>query len=141
LGVDGPLPGHRVAGVNDHVRDVARVADAREQRDVPFAAALEDQDPLLIRLDAERLEHEWKRELLRAPLDEQRGPREEQLGAVAVELRQHAERLRFGERLRLEQRRADLRMVSYERELLDAIDTEEHGSVRRVTGLGPAVRE
>src|SRR5206468_221021 len=58
LRLDGRHAARRVAVVDYHVRDAARVRDAREQRHVPLAAALEHEDPLLVRVDAERLEDE-----------------------------------------------------------------------------------
>ena len=137
----GPVPRLRVAVVHDDVRDLARVADAREERHVPLAAALEHDDPLLVGLDAERLEEEREGELLRAALDEERGAREEELGAVAVELRQRAERLRLRERLRLVHRRPEIVRVADERELLEPVDAEEHRRVRRVEDLVAALRE
>src|SRR5207248_11350391 len=112
--------------VDDAVLDAPRVADARKERHVALAAALEDDDPLLVGLDVERLEHEWKRQLLRATLDEQGGAREEELGAIAVELGERAERLRLRQRVGLEQRRADVGGMSDERQLLEAVDAEEH---------------
>ena len=141
LRVDGPLPFRRVAVVHDHIWNVAGVADAREERHVPLAAAFEDEDAFLVRLDAERVEHERERELLGAALDEQHCTCEEELRAVAVELREHAERLRLGERLRLEERRAVVIRVSHEREVFDAVDAEEDRSVGRVEDLVAAMRE
>src|SRR6266498_2960626 len=84
--LDGSPSLRRVAVVHDDVRDPACVADAREERDVALATTLEHEYPLLVGLDAERVEDERERQLLGPPLHEQRGAREEQLGAVGVEL-------------------------------------------------------
>ena len=87
LGVARRLAARRVAVVHDDVRDLARVADLGEQRDVPFAGAVDDRDRLPVGVVAERAEHERERELLRSPLDEHHRAREEDLGALGVELR------------------------------------------------------
>ena len=127
--------------MDDDVRHVAGVADAREQRNVPLTAALEDENPFLVRLDPERVEHERKRHLLGAPFDEEDGPREEELCAVAVELGKHAERLRLLQRLRLEERRPLVSPVPHDRKVLDPVDAEEHGRMRRVENLVAALPE
>src|SRR5213078_589383 len=90
LRLHGPHAARGVAVVDDDVRDAAGVRDAREERHVPLATALE---------------HERERQLLGASLDEHRAAREEELGAVAVELRERAERLGLGQRLWLEEGR------------------------------------
>ena len=113
------------------------LADAREERHVALAAALEHEDPLLVGVDAERVEDERERQLLGAALDEHGAAREEELGAVAVELRERAEALGLGQRLGLEERRAAGRRVADERELLEPVDAEEDRRVRRVEDLVP----
>ena len=80
-------------------------------------------------------------ELLGAPLDEHGAAREEELGAVAVELRERTERLGLRERLRLEERRPAGGRVTDERELLELVDAEEHRRVRRVEDLVARLRE
>ena len=80
-------------------------------------------------------------ELLGAPLDEHGAAREEQLGAIAVELRERAEPLRLRERLGLEERRPAGRRVADERELLELVDAEEDRRVRRVEDLVARLRE
>src|SRR5581483_8524253 len=141
LRLDRSLPLLGVAVVDDDVRDAARVADPREERDVALPSALEHHDPLLVGLDPERLEHEREGELLGASFDEQCRPCEEELGAVAVELREHAERFRLLERLRLEERRPLRCVMADERELLHPVDAEEDGRVRRVEDLVAALPE
>jgi hypothetical protein len=131
----GRTPRGRVAVVDDDVRDAARVGDAREERHVALPAALEHEDPLLVGVDAERVEDERERELLRSPLDEDRAAREEELGAVAVELGERAERLGLRERLGLEERRPARRRVADERELLELVDAEKDRRVGRVEDL------
>ena len=111
--------------MHDNIRNPARVADAREERDVALAAALQHDDALLVGLHAERLEDEREDELLGAAFDEQRGSREEELGAVAVELGQDPECLGLCERRRLKQRGPSLRVVTYESELLHPVDAQE----------------
>ena len=81
--------------MHDDVRHVARVADAREERHVALAAALEHDDALLVRFDVKGFEDERERQLLGSPFDEQGRAREEELRAVAVELRERAEGLRL----------------------------------------------
>src|SRR6185369_12569513 len=103
--------------------------------------AFEDEDSLLVRLDAERVEDERERELLRAALHEQHRPCEKELGAVVVELRDDAKRLRLVERLRLEERRAASLRVADDREILDPVDAEKHRCMRRVEDLVAALRE
>ena len=66
-----------------------------------------------------------KRHLLRPPFDEQRRACEEKLGAIAVELGEHAERLRLRERLGLEERRPAVAPVKEKREVIDPIDAEK----------------
>src|SRR5205085_6291351 len=127
LRLDRTLSLRRVAVVDHDVWDAARVADAREERNVPFPAALENDDPLLVGVDPERLEHKRERQLFRAPFDEQGSPREEELGAIAVELREHPKRFRLGERLGLEERGPMLRMMSHQGELLHPVDAQEDG--------------
>src|SRR5262249_5824348 len=90
---------------------------------------------------AERVEHEGKRQLLGAALDEHRAAREEQLGAVTVELRERAKRLGFRQGLGLEERRAARRRVTDERELLELVDAEEDGRMRGVQELVARLRE
>ena len=92
-------------------------------------------------VDAERVEEEREDELLGPALDEHAHAREEELGAVAVELRERAEALRLGERLRLEERRPARRRVTDERELLELVDAEEDRRVGRVEDLVPLLRE
>src|SRR5262249_53559806 len=103
LGLDRADPPRRVAVVDDHVRDAAGVGDPREERHVPLASALEYENALLVGIDAERVEDERERELLGPSLDEDGAPREEQLSAVAVDLRQSPERPGLRERLRLKE--------------------------------------
>src|SRR5262249_8022853 len=99
LRFDGALAARCVTVVDDDIGDAACVADAREERHVALAAALQHEDPLLVGVDAERVEDEWEGELLGPALDENRAPCEEELRAVAVELGERAEGLRLGERL------------------------------------------
>jgi hypothetical protein len=127
--------------VNDDVRDRARAAEAREERDVALPTALENENPLLVRLDPERVEDERERQLLGAAFDEQHRPREEDLGAVGVELGEHAERLGLLERVGLEERRALVARMPDERQILDAIDAQEDRRVRRVEDLVAALGE
>lgn len=121
--------------MDDDVRDAAGVGDAREQRHVALAAALEHKDPLLVGVDAERVEDERERELLRATLDEHRATREEELGPVAVELRQRSEPLGFRQWLGLEERGPAGAGVPDERELLELVHAEKDRRVRRVEDL------
>src|SRR4051794_32692553 len=93
LGLGRLRAARRVAVVHHDVRDVAGVADLREERDVPFAGAVDDRDRLLVDVEAERAEHERERELLGAALDEQRRAGEEDLRSLRVELGEHAKRL------------------------------------------------
>src|SRR4029079_6020534 len=92
-------------------------------------------------VDAERLEHERERELLGASLHEHGAAREEELGAVAVELRERPERLGLRERLGLAERRPARRRGANERELLELVDAEEDRRVRRVEDLVALLRE
>jgi hypothetical protein len=117
------------------VRDAARVGDAREERHVALAAALEHEDSLLVGVYAERVEDERERELLRPSLDEDRTAGEEELRAIAVELGERAEGLGLRERLRLEERRSARRRVADERELLELVDAEKDRRVGRVEDL------
>ena len=121
--------------VHHHVRDLTRVADLGEERDVPFAGAVDNRDRLPIGVVAERAEHERERELLRAPLDEHHCAREEDLGALGVELRGQSECLLFREGVGLQQRRAGAVVVAHEHELLEPVDPEEDGRVGRVEHL------
>ncbi len=82
-----------------------------------------------------------ERELLRSPLDEDRAAGEEELGAVAVELGERAERLGLRERLGLKERRPTRRRVADERELLELVDAEKDRRVRRVEDLIPRLGE
>ena len=141
LGLDGPHAARRIAVVDDDVRDAAGVGDAREERHVALAAALEHEDPLLVRVDAERVEDERERELLGATLDEHGAARQEELGAVAVELRQRAEPLGLGQRLGLEERGPAVGGVPDERELLELVDAEKDRRVGRVEDLVARLRE
>src|SRR5581483_2760513 len=147
LAVDDPLRLERalafrcVPVVDDDVRNLAGVADADEERDVALAAALEHEDPLLVDVDAERLEDEREDQLLRPSLDEHRTAGEEQLRAVAVELGEDAEGLGLGERFRLEELRTAVPAVPDERQLLEPVDAEEDGGVRRVEDLVALLRE
>src|SRR5262249_18155816 len=135
LRLDRPHAARRVAVVDDDVRDAAGVRDAREERHVALPAALEHEDPLLVQIDAERVEDEREDELLGPTLDEHGAAREEELGTVAVELRERAERLGLRERLGLEERRPARRGVADERELLELSHAEEDGRVGRVEDL------
>ena len=122
------------------VRDRADVADLREQRDVALARAVDHRDRLLVGVEAERLEDEREHELLGAPFDEQHGAREEDLGALGVELADEPERSLLRERLRLRERRAGALVVPDEHELLEPVDAEEDRGVRRVEDLVASAR-
>ena len=135
LGVGRLLAARRVAVVDDDVRDLARVAHLGEERDVPLAGAVDDRDRLLVGVVAERAEHERERELLGAPLDEHHRAREEDLGALGVELREQAKRLLARELVGLQQRRAGAVVVAHEHELLEPVDAEEDRRVGRVQHL------
>jgi hypothetical protein len=88
-----------------------------------------------IGIDAERVEDERKRELLGATLDEHRAARQEELGAVAAELRERPEPLGLRQRLGLEERGPARRGVTDQRKLLELVDAEEDRRVRRVEDL------
>ena len=138
----GRVAARRVAVVDDDVRDAARVADAREERHVALAAALEHEDPFLVRLDAERLEDERERQLLGAPLDEQRAQRARKSSARSLsnsESARNASASASGSGWKSVV--PPVGRVADERELLEPVDAEEDRRVRRVEDLVPALRE
>ena len=77
----------------------------------------------------------------RATLDEHRAARQEELGAVAVELRQCPEPLGLRQWLGLEERGPSGRGVPDERELLELVHAEKDRRVRRVEDLVARLRE
>ena len=141
LRLDGPAALRRVAVVHDDVRDAAVVADAREERHVALAAALEHEHALLVGLDAERVEDEREVSFSVRPSTRSAARARKELRAVAVELRERPEALGLGERLRLEERRPAVGGVAHERELLHPVDAQEDRCVGRVEDLVAALRE
>ena len=121
--------------MHDHERDPTGPADAREDRDVRLAAALDDGDLRPVGIVAEGGEDRRQDELFRPALDEDRRAREEELAPLGVELAHDPEGLVGVERLRLDDVRASPGRVADEDELLQPRDVEEGGRVRRVDDL------
>ena len=126
-----------VAVVDDDEGDAAGLADAGEDRDVRLPAALDDRDLGPVGVVAERGEDGREDELLRAALDEDRRAGEEELAPLRVELAHDPERLVRLERLRPDDVRAALGIVSDEHELLETGDVQEGRRVRGVEHLVP----
>jgi hypothetical protein len=72
--------------MHDEVGNPNRTADTGEQGDVRLAPALDDRDRFTVGVVPQSAEDEREDELLRSPLDEERGPGEEELAALGVEL-------------------------------------------------------
>ena len=141
LGRDRLLARRGVAVVDDDERDPARLADPGEHRDVGLPAALDDGDLRAVGVVAERREDGREHELLRPPLDEDRGAGEEELAPLGVELAHHPKRLVRVERLRLHDMGAAAGAVADEDELLQPRDVQEGRGVRRVEHLVPGAGE
>jgi len=71
----------------------------------------------------------------RSCLDEEHGARQEDFGAIGVELREHPEGLLLRQRLRLQQPCACSLVVANEHEVGQRVDAEEGRSVGRVEHL------
>ena len=128
--------------MDDDVRDVARVGDAREERHVALAAALEHEDPLLVGVDAERVEERAGTSSFSVRPSTRTAQRARKSSARSLSNSESARNaLRLRERLGLVERRAAGRRVADERELLELVDAEEDRRVRRVEDLVPLLRE
>ena len=79
--------------MHDDARDTGPLADLDEERQVRLAAALDDRDLLAVGVVAERPEDEREGDFLGHALDEDRRPREKELGALRVELAHDAKRI------------------------------------------------
>ena len=137
LGRREPAARLSIAVVHSDERDPGGPADAREERDIRLAAALDDRDRLAVDVVPERREHEREHQLLSQALDEHDRAGEEELAARSVELGHHPEVVVSGNGLGLEGMRPGTRTALDEDELVHPRHVEEGRRVRRVDDLIP----